>query len=37
MSHAPRGDNPYTRGVAAFVAGLTYGRIPADVITRLKL
>src|SRR6266481_4251193 len=37
MSHAPRGDNPYTKGVAAFVAGLTYGRIPAAVIARLKL
>jgi len=37
MSHAPRGDNPYTKGVAAFVAGLTYGRIPAEVIARLKL
>ncbi len=34
MSHAPGGDNPYTKGVAAFVAGLTYG---ADVIARLKL
>jgi 2-methylcitrate dehydratase PrpD len=37
MSHGPGGDNPYTRGVAAFVAGLTYGRIPAEVIVRLKL
>jgi len=37
MSHGPGGDNPYTRGVAAFVAGLTYERIPADVISRLKL
>src|SRR5882762_8482833 len=37
MSHAPRGDNPYTKGVAAFVAGLTYGRVPAEVIARLKL
>src|SRR6266481_3423659 len=37
MSHAPRGDNPYTKGVAAFVAGLTYERIPFDVISRLKL
>ena len=37
MSHAPRGDNPYTRGIAEFAAGLTYGRIPAEVIARLKL
>ena len=37
MSHAAGGDNPYTKGVAAFVAGLTYGRIPAEVIARLKL
>jgi aconitate decarboxylase len=37
MNHGPGGDNPYTRGVAAFVAGLTYGRIPAEVIARLKL
>jgi len=31
------GDNPSTRAVAAFVAGLTYGRIPAEVIARIKL
>jgi len=37
MSHGPGGENPYTRGVAAFVAGLTYERIPAEVIGRLKL
>jgi 2-methylcitrate dehydratase PrpD len=37
MSHAPGGDNPYTKGVAAFVAGLTDRRIPAEVIARLKL
>jgi aconitate decarboxylase len=36
MSHSS-GDNPYTQGVAAFVAGLTYERIPAEVITRIKL
>jgi 2-methylcitrate dehydratase PrpD len=30
-------DNPYTRGIAAFVAGLAYERIPADVIARIKL
>src|ERR1700741_1712413 len=31
------GDNPHTRGIAAFVAGLAYERIPADVIARIKL
>ncbi len=30
-------DNPYTRGMAAFVAGLAYERIPPDVIARIKL
>ena len=30
-------DNPYTRGIADFVAGLTYERIPAEVIARIKL
>jgi aconitate decarboxylase len=33
----PGGDNPYTQGVAAFVAGLGYERIPAEVIARIKL
>ena len=37
MSHGPGGDNPHTRGIAAFVAGLTYERIPAEVIARIKL
>jgi hypothetical protein len=37
MSHAAGGDNPYTKGVAAFIAGLTDGRVTADVIARLKL
>jgi aconitate decarboxylase len=37
MSHNPGGGNPYTQGVAAFVAGLAYERIPADVIARIKL
>lgn len=37
MSHGPGGDNPYTKGVAAFVADLTYEQIPADVIARIKL
>ena len=31
------GDNPYTRGIADFVAGLAYERIPGEVIERLKL
>jgi aconitate decarboxylase len=30
-------DNPYTRGMAVFVAGLSYERIPAEVIARIKL
>ncbi len=30
-------DNPYTRGIAEFVAGLRYSRIPAEVRDRLKL
>jgi len=30
-------DNPYTRGIADFVAGLTYERIPSDVVARIKL
>src|SRR5262247_729228 len=30
-------DNPHTRGIAEFVAGLTYERIPAEVIARIKL
>ena len=37
MSHGPGGGNPYTKGIAAFVASLTYERIPADVIARIKL
>jgi len=37
MSHGSGGGNPYTTGVAAFVAGLTYERIPGDVIARIKL
>src|SRR5215813_2005631 len=31
------GDNPHTRGIAAFVAGLTFARIPAEVVARIKL
>ncbi len=38
MSHAAGGgDNPQTRGIASFVAGLRYERIPAAVIARIKL
>ena len=37
MSHGGGGDNPYTRGIAQFVAGVTHERIPAEVIARLKL
>ena len=36
MAHA-RADNPYTRGLAEFVSGLSYERIPEDVRARLKL
>jgi len=31
------GDNPYTRGMAGFVAGLCYEQIPAEVMDRIKL
>jgi len=37
MSGGAAADNPYTRGMAAFVAGLTYERIPPPVIARIKL
>ncbi|MDR3536900.1 MAG: MmgE/PrpD family protein [Acetobacteraceae bacterium] len=37
MDHGPAADNRYTRGIAAFVAGLHYEAIPADVIARIKL
>jgi aconitate decarboxylase len=30
-------DNPYTRGIATFVARLSYEQIPSDVIARVKL
>src|SRR4051812_2829326 len=32
-----RSDNPYTRGIADFVAGLTYESVPCEVLTRIKL
>ena len=37
VSHDATTDNPYTRGMAQFVAGLTFDAIPSEVITRVKL
>ena len=37
MSAPNDGNNPFTSGMATFIAGLTYERIPAEVITRIKL
>ena len=37
MSASGSTDNRYTRGIATFVANLTYERIPAEVIARIKL
>jgi 2-methylcitrate dehydratase PrpD len=37
MSHEATSDNPYTRGIAQFVSGLTYEAIPQEVKTRIKL
>ena len=34
MSHNTTHDNPYTRGIAEFVAGLAFDVIPAEVRTR---
>ena len=34
---ASAGGNPSTQAIAVFVAGLTYARIPSDVIARIKL
>jgi aconitate decarboxylase len=34
---AAAGDNPFTRDIAGFVAGLRYEQIPAEVIARIKL
>jgi 2-methylcitrate dehydratase PrpD len=36
MAHA-RADNRYTRGLAEFVSGLRYERIPEEVRARLEL
>jgi aconitate decarboxylase len=37
MSKRGAGDNAYTRGIAAFVAGFSYAQIPSEVIARVKL
>ncbi|OGA22555.1 MAG: 2-methylcitrate dehydratase [Betaproteobacteria bacterium RIFCSPLOWO2_02_FULL_67_26] len=37
MSHEASTDNPYTRGMAEFVAGLQYEAIPDEVRHRIKL
>ena len=37
MAHDGVRDNPYTRGLATFVSGLTYDAIPDDVRQRIKL
>src|SRR3982075_3900396 len=37
MSDRPRADNAHTRSIAEFVATLSYERIPAGVIERIKL
>ncbi len=36
-AESPSAHNPHTRGIAEFVAGLRYDRIPAEVRERLKL
>src|SRR5215210_1087130 len=37
MAHEASNDNPYTRGIAAFVSGLKYESIPEEVRSRIKL
>ena len=37
MSNKNSGDNPYTSGMADFIAGLNYDAIPEEVRTRIKL
>lgn len=37
MSHEATTDNPYTRGIAEFVASLRYEAIPREVCERIKL
>lgn len=36
-AHEAGGDNRYTRGLAAFISGLQYERIPTEVLERIKL
>lgn len=35
--HASGGDNPHTRAIAEFVSHLTYDKLPAEVVERIKL
>jgi aconitate decarboxylase len=37
MAHDANSDNRYTRGLAEFISGLRYDRIPAEVLARIKL
>ena len=37
MSHEATAGNPYTRGIAEFVSGLSYDAIPPEVLARIKL
>jgi len=37
VTHEATSDNPYTRGIAEFVSGLTYEAIPEEVRHRIKL
>ena len=37
MAHESTNDNPYTRGIADFVSGLTYEKIPDEVKNRIRL
>src|SRR5215471_2689214 len=37
MAHSSNTDNPHTAAIASFVSGFRYERIPADVLTRIKL
>jgi hypothetical protein len=36
MAHDAAGDNRYTHGMAEFIAGLRYERIPAEVLAPIK-
>ena len=37
MTQATGTDNKYTRGIAAFVSGLRYEQLPAEIVSRIKL